>query len=444
MLAVVNSQAQTDDEVYYGQGDIRCGMINEKGKELLGFDYAALIPIDSTALIAQKADKWGIITPQGGEMLSFDHDDIADLGGGLLIVSKKGKYKILDFANKIFLVGEYDALSREPLSDDVIYALKGRKMGIINHQGHTILPQAYDSLRYLSPTLFIACKATKWGLVDRNDKPQGTFAYDEIEEFFNQSILMGRVRKGNKYGLINDKGKVVLQPIYQDVQQTTTADNFIVAQNGKCGVMDVRGKYVIRPVYEWLRAEPGNIYVAQKDGKVGLIDTKGKEIVPFLYQNIVKDGDLLIIQKDNYYGAMDMAGTEILPAQYINLSSYKNYIIGIEKSTFVSGLFDRKGEKLFPFVYNQVRPLSGSNDLFVVRDNGLYGVIGIAGKVVLPIKYTQISSLFGNHTDWFVVNKANDQGVVDAKDKIVVPIKYVSVAPYAQGVYLVQKFFPRK
>ncbi|TGE27576.1 WG repeat-containing protein [Hymenobacter metallicola] len=101
--------------------------------------------------------------------------------------------------------------------------------------------------------------------------------YDEIQENYNGLLF---VRQGAKWGVVNNKGKVVL-PLEYDAIKATEANNFafaIVEQQGRFGYLAEDGKLLVPLKYS--AAEPFIASVARvttPDGRTGYIDSRGRE-----------------------------------------------------------------------------------------------------------------------------------------------------------------------
>ncbi|PJJ53053.1 WG repeat-containing protein [Hymenobacter chitinivorans] len=101
--------------------------------------------------------------------------------------------------------------------------------------------------------------------------------YDEIVENYNGLLF---VRQGAKWGVLNNKGKLIL-PLEYDAIRAVEANNFVlpvVEQQGKLGYLAEDGTLLVAPKYA--AAEPFVADVARvttPDGRTGYIDTRGRE-----------------------------------------------------------------------------------------------------------------------------------------------------------------------
>jgi hypothetical protein len=69
-----------------------------------------------------------------------------------------------------------------------------------------------------------------------------------MEPFYKSGYYLALVSYKGKYGFINDKGKVVITPQYQEVGNFKEGLVY-VKKNGKAGFVDKKGKVVIKLTY---------------------------------------------------------------------------------------------------------------------------------------------------------------------------------------------------
>ncbi|PIW06099.1 MAG: hypothetical protein COW40_01315 [Cytophagales bacterium CG17_big_fil_post_rev_8_21_14_2_50_40_13] len=111
---------------------------------------------------------------------------------------------------------------------------------------------------------------------------QSTTFY-EVETFGLYGSPWARVKKNGKYGFINERGKITVEPIYDQIDPfgingTTWA---MVMKNKKYGFIDRSGREVVEPIYD--KIHPFGINGTTwakvvKNGKHGFIDDSGNPI----------------------------------------------------------------------------------------------------------------------------------------------------------------------
>ncbi|QIX61297.1 WG repeat-containing protein [Hymenobacter sp. BT18] len=101
--------------------------------------------------------------------------------------------------------------------------------------------------------------------------------YDEIREDYRQLLF---VRQGNKWGVLNRKGKLTL-PLQLDTIVATPQNDFrfpIARQQGRYGYLNAEGRWLVAPKYRLAEPFIGDVArVETPDGRTGYIDSSGKE-----------------------------------------------------------------------------------------------------------------------------------------------------------------------
>lgn len=134
------------------------------------------------------------------------------------------------------------------------------------------------------------------------------------------------ITQDGKWGYINEKGKVVIEPQYQ------AADWFYgglarVRKDGKWGLINKKGKVVVPIEYTEVGhfLEGTSAMWVQKGSKYGLVNRSGVEITKIEYETSIiflhKD-DLALVKKDGKYGFMNMAGKIVIPIKYDKSASF--------------------------------------------------------------------------------------------------------------------------
>jgi hypothetical protein len=232
-------------------------------------------------------------------------------------------------------------------------------------------------------------------------KPQFTRAWIDGEE----SHLAACVNKEGKMGFINVKTKKVAIPfqfnfdedsfIYDDWHQDKSIYDFIFC-NGICIV-------------------PG------EDGKLGIIDTTGRLLLPIEFSDIINWRDAntphIILKKQIDYDDYDDYDDDC----------YDDDGYDDDGNGCLYGICDRNFNTIVDFQYSSFiknTEYSNHGNIFVknyiVRKDGLWGILDTAFNVILPIKYDYIKA----EDNIFIVETDNKYGVLDSKLKTILPMEY--------------------
>lgn len=124
---------------------------------------------------------------------------------------------------------------------------------------------------------------------------------------------------------------------------------------------------------------------------------------------------------DVLFGLQTAAGQVLVPARYRSLAFVdKTLLIATDAATRLQGVVDVHGNTVVPFDYRTLDS-DGAGRLTASRDGRLYGVIDLAGHVVIaPLSDHEILFDHGRAD----VYLAGLQGVIDPSGKVLVPTRY--------------------
>lgn len=170
----------------------------------------------------------------------------------------------------------------------------------------------------------------------------------------------------------------------------------IVKRCRKYGLFTREGVELFTPQYEslkFLRKKNGHLsnewFIARKNGKKILVNINGKE---FEYDDeatySVMENGLLSVCKNGRYGIMESSGKFVLSILYASIELIMNegYIVEDENGFF--GKTDLAGKTLLPCKFTYLRPLiPGYSN---VKEGGKMGTISNAGYLKLDYEYDSI------------------------------------------------------
>ncbi len=166
------------------------------------------------------------------------------------IKKKKGLYGVKDKKTKLDIVPyEYDAIEEIGIEKTFFILTKNNKQGIVDAAGNVIFPINCDSIL---PTVATV-----------------------LTDF--------RVFRGDKIGYINDSG-YYLPIIYQTIKKEQYKKKLIVQKENKWGVLEEDGKIIYDFEYDDILSYTENYLCAKKDGEwLGIKDNqiihRGEEVV---------------------------------------------------------------------------------------------------------------------------------------------------------------------
>ncbi|GJM33287.1 MAG: hypothetical protein DHS20C18_22880 [Saprospiraceae bacterium] len=209
------------DEIYLEEdrylltrrGD-QMGLLAEDGREIL-YNIAKEIKIlNDSIFFYREGNSWGAVDDKGRTLIEPKYDTYRRLSDGFIKLVSNNRFFIYSVAcSNIITDGDFDeyyAFSRR-----YIIVKKKRQLGLVDWCGNLVLQPIYAEIQSYERGLFRVNYQGKWGVVKVNDEPLINFDYDYI------APLRGRVcvvRKANKFGLVNFKGKEVVGPDFDRIE----------------------------------------------------------------------------------------------------------------------------------------------------------------------------------------------------------------------------------
>lgn len=397
----------------------------------------------------------------------------------LIVVISIGVYFILKNKNVNYSVEEVSKYNYNQVNKD-------GKYGVISAKGDILIEPIYDNIKIPNPEkdVFICKKQDKTIIL--NEKGQEILTqYEEVNPISINGIVSNlpyekrvlKYKENGKYGLIDYKGKVIIKPIYEEIEGLENKESeLIVKKDGKYGVINDRGVKLIKEEYDGIVADGyyteenkyalsgyiisnktsngyrygylnyklekilkteynevsrvleinngQDIYIiASKNGKFGVVKNS-KTVINYDYQDIEYDADnnVFKLQRNLQFGVYDINGKSILPVQYKELDFKGVYIQALENGKEVYTYFNSKGIEIKVPKYTSVLKTAENNYYITINKEGLYGIINKDEKELVENKYNYLEYLFD---EYFIAAKNDgDLGIINAKDSILVDFKY--------------------
>lgn len=393
--------------------------------------------------------KVGFMDMAGNEVVKCQYESAQPFKNGVAIVYKSGKCGMIDATGKVVLPLKYTQIS--PWNDKLYLVKSGKKHGLVSATGNIVLDVKYSLITkancYGKALIAIGGKATV------NDK---------------------RTYMANaKYGIINQDGNILVQPIHKGLYEFTyEGSNSVLYHEGK------RLEYSYHYTTDTLVTDCSylgyskygiNIY------KAGIIDGTGNTLVATGLYNIVmqpKNGMARyynLKSKNTECGYHDIqankgfcAATFSQPSSDITFWTHGDFTGSVapvngETWSFIdkTGAVKRSGYSelshseacgmwaaksascytVFDESNQDIPSLSGYNGIlfpsletdekvFVVKKNDLYGAITQSGDTIVPFEYEQA---LANSHNTIPVKKNNLWGLVSVSNKEIIPNEFIDI-----------------
>ena len=277
-------------------------------------------------------------------------------------------------------------------------------------------------------------------------------------DYFERFSVKAPSGKGEKYGVKNGAGKIVIPADYDwmgtmlrypedDARDKANAFGFFARLGNKNGFIRNDGKVIVPVQYDIVgHVSEGRIFVGLK-GKYGYVDTTGKLVVPLLYKYDMTAGeeegssitDEIVYYKNGYaiafngskYGLIDRAGKVIVPLKYDKVTDMQNGYCVVTSSAG-DGLLDKTGKEVLKPGPRQVLGYPYANAV-IVKQNGKFAVMSIISGAQKVLPYDDV--IYGFNT-WGLacVQSGEKTGFINAKGNVVIPAEYIYLKDFTEGM----------
>ena len=348
--------------------------------------------------------------------------------------------------------------------------VKGKNgFGLISKKGELLVPAKYDRLNNISPNILIGKIKKDYFLYYIDAQKEVALNCDDLRYYDDCGII--KIRKDNKYGLIDTMGNIITEPKYvrisdfsyeiaiattqeyKDIYIKCNGKRFItvdiitgfekfkegfanVSKNGKYGYIDTSGKSIVYFIYDFATPFEGDYAWVRKSGKYGLINKQGRVVIPIIYDGVKVDhvNKQFFMKKGDKMGIVNNNGKVLIPFDYDEIRSFRSGKAIVVKNNKL-GVIDTNLKIIVPIEYDRIF-YSTKDKYYHLSKDKLYGLTDTLGNIVIPCKYHYIVDFT---KELILVKKDSKYGYIDKKDNIIIPIEYESASPFRYGTAWVRK-----
>lgn len=279
------------------------GYINSKGEFIIKpkFDYAMDFEENGLAVVGVN-NLQGIIDEEGNYVVQPEYGSISGFSEGRASIIDKEGFKVINEKGKILTSKAYDFIGTYK-EGRAMYGKTneaGRYVyGYLDLEGKEVIPANYDSAGdFNDGKAVVKVKENQYALIDLVGKVLNTYNYYFVGSL-GDGLLPFSKGINDKYGYMDEKGTVVIEPKFQwggnfseGRAIINMSDNFL----NRYGVIDKKGNYIIDPKYNNInflgegRIALGKAIDEEKPyiGSIyAIADTEGNILTDFVFSNVL-------------------------------------------------------------------------------------------------------------------------------------------------------------
>lgn len=235
-----------------------------------------------------------------------------------------------------------------------------------------------------------------------------------------------KIGNGGKWGVINDKGEILVQPIYKDISEVSVRGIILQNMSGLYGVLGLKSDTILP--FEFTKIETKiegakKYYTMYKDHRLWeFFDLNGNAITNADYTEIGRENDgVVCVAKNGKWTAITSEGREICPAIYERAGFYEDGLVQL-RSNQKWGAINLQGDTVIDFKYTMLG--NYSKGVMSAKLKGRYGLIDIDQNWVAKPVFKKI---YENNNGLLIAKKRNLVGVINEKGKWVIKPRFSTI-----------------
>ncbi len=505
----------------------RPGLVDAAGRRLQALDFEEARVVSASRAWLRIDRRWGLFDEEGRELLPPRYDQVGDFRDNLAWVMADGKWGVVDASGRERFPPQLILNERRDFSADkawvrsgsnwqaiaangqVLFSIvcdrvmdfhreaawvrQGEKWGLINAKGLWLAEPEFETVLPFHSGVAWGRQAGRWRLVNVNADRLGAGDYAEVQDF-SEGLAWVKKTSGDKWGLIDTSGQVVLPPRYDDATAfidgqamvknggpflwraltTSTKEEEIINNAGdttdsrpiRLGIVDRTGAERIYGEYERLGFAIDGVAQVQQSGKSGIVTFSGQrfdfpEFVLILYQG---DGIVWGVKNEKWQ-MVDTANQELIPGMlfedFLSINPgldhlekpEEHYSFSIEGRSVMylpryhvineldvvkdeagrAGIVDNRLKKMVtPCILDGYRRLT--DDLVLLKRNDEFGLLftGSAPGSYIPPLYDDIEWP-RPESELVIVRRGDKWGWVDRDGQVVISPEFDAVQPFDEN-----------
>lgn len=309
-----------------------------------------------------------------------------------------------------------------------------------------------DINQLTATTYFTVLENNKWGVIDNKGNVIIKPSYDEMITIpDNQKAIFicayDVTDVGYKTKVVNEKNEQlfseyeVIEAIdnYDNKSNVWYEDNVLrVKQNDKYGLINFKGEKILDTAYDEIYSLKGvkNSLIIKKDGNTGICNSYGNVIADTIYKDIKALGNnyengYIIVTTEDKYGIIGIDKNIIMEPTYEGIKyigSNDFYSIKVAGKEY---LFDNISKTTSQTGYDEIINITGEN--VIIKANNAYGIVERNGTTKVDTGYEYLEYAFSNY---YIAKKDNKYGIIDSNGTTLIDCKYIDIMYNKSGEFI--------
>ncbi len=322
-------------------------------------------------------DKWKILNEVNGQVIcDKEFTSLKLLSDTLSLVSNDSYFAIINHKNCQFKIPEEIVSAQKVSSQFIKLRFRNRLYDIVNLKGESILKNPYHEILSAGNGLAKVRLKDKWGLITPSGKEVLSLEYDSIRSYQYGRLAL---KKSNKWFFITENLFPVNDSVYDMVSDFFSA-GALVKKNGKWSLIDRQGKVLLTGM-DSLLYHGGKLF--GKNTEKWFLLSEENDSEQFSEINFKDEINLSRVKKDGKWALYDFENSRFLIAPtYTSIEFISNDKFLVKKGGKF-GLIDQDRNSLIPIEYNKLEWQPGYRNNLFIAEKGAFKLVNEKNKVIL-------------------------------------------------------------
>lgn len=430
------------------------GLLDHCGSLVLTTRYNEIQSYEGDLFRANLNGRWGIVTTDDLVLIPFDYDYIAPMRNGLCVVIQNRQYGLANSRGKLVADPQFDRIE---ISEGRVKAHRSGQLTTFDFDRDGQLQGENNFGKHFTISV-------KRG----NDRPDGQWA-SENNPYLLEKFEWFYSPKHDRWGLRRlDNGAVQIEPAFNEVRVEKELGLTLAGIEMMQEIKFDRTSYRFEMAYGLVKNDTGllvhevnlvDIRLSDFDrgspaarciftnGKHGLVNRIGKVLVKdyafigdFRYglarasaKGKISAG---LGNRQNHLGQLqNFLSAHLAP---VSLTDYTQYDLDLDRFGQLIcegcswGYIDTAGQTRVSPAYSFAKDFI--NDIGIVEQGGLWGMVDRTGKTLLPCQYDELGFLENTGNKVLRIFKKEEKyGLIDTLGRLAVSVQYDDIGPFSDG-----------
>lgn len=323
------------------------------------------------------------------------------------------------FLRLLFILVLFPSLSS---AESLTSVLKDHKVGLQNGQGQIVVPARFEDARPISEKFVAVRLEGRWHLYNRQTEETLTAVYDKIEPVKRGDNLrfINVLQRGDWWILDAQTGLPFHDaPAKYEVHRETPHHLIRVVNHHLYGYLNQQGETVIPVKYDSIFLFEEKYYKVYLNKRCGVLNRQGEIVIPIEYHQVsaypLANEVYVAITHDERHQLFNRDFEPIALVDEVMFQVGGDWL-GVRVGEQWKIIEIRAGKVLARYDYELQEPLYDDKILF--KQNDLYGIVNLRGKVLIPAKYDKLEVFETTDDDTILLGQIdNKQQLVSGRGK---------------------------